>query len=298
MDALQAAVRSRMPIPDQVGIGLRGPHHDFVINNPGCARWLEVHPENYMSYGVMRNDLDVIARDFPLSFHSVGLSLGSVDQPDPHHLDALRELTSRFQPGFVSDHLSWSRVGGVHIPDLLPLPYSAEALSVVARNVDIVQSALRRQILIENPSQYVSLMPAQMSEAEFLGELVKVTGCGVLLDINNIQVSAVNSGIEPVSRLYDFLNHLPPACICEMHLAGHTSTELENGRVLLLDDHGSRVCDEVWELFDVTVAILGPRPTLIEWDTHIPAFDVLQDEAGTAQRVIDQFVSGRHDVAC
>ena len=220
--------------------------------------------------------------------HATGLSLGSADGLDDEHLADIAELCRRIEPGLVSDHLSWSAAGGLHLPDLLPLPYSEEALAVVARNVDQVQTALGRQILIENPSIYLAFADSDLSEAGFLGELVRVSGCGVLLDINNVVVTAGNLGEAPADRLAALLDHVPAAAIGEIHLAGHAIRLLDDGTPLRIDDHGSPVGPETWSLFETVIRRLGPRPTLIEWDTDIPAFDVLHAEAATAQSILDQ----------
>jgi hypothetical protein len=207
-------------------------------------------------------------------------------------------LVARYQPRLVSDHLSWSASDGIHLPDLLPLPYDTETLSLFAASVDRVQSALQRQILVENPSLYLSL-PQSLSEAEFLGEIVRRTGCGVLLDVNNIYVSAVNRGADPDSQLRDYLDRIPGHSIGEIHLAGHTTrTDAQGGRQCI-DDHGSQVCGPVWQLFRTVVTAVGARPTLIEWDTRLPAFEVLQGEARVAQWILERApVEHLRAVAC
>jgi hypothetical protein len=269
------------------GIGLRLPHHRAAIEQRPPVRWFEIHAENYMSCGVAATELEQISRDYPLSIHAVGLSLGSAGGPDPKHLERLRELVARFEPCLVSDHLSWSAVDGVHFPDLLPLPYTEESLDVFATSVDRAQSALRREILIENPSKYLPLAQA-MSEADFLAEIVRRTGCGVLLDINNIYVSARNGGRDPGSDLFECLEKIPPESIGELHLAGHAVVTGPEGREQRIDDHGSHVCGEVWKLFRVAVETLGARPTLIEWDTRLPSFEVLTAEADLAQWILEE----------
>jgi hypothetical protein len=259
--------------------------------------WLEAHPENYLGFGVAADDLEAIRRDYPLSLHATGLSLGSADGLDAEHLADIAELCRRIHPGLVSDHLSWSAGGGLHLPDLLPLPYDDEALAVVARNVDQVQSALGRPILIENPSTYLAFADVSLSEAQFLGELVKTAGCGVLLDVNNIEVSAGNLGEPPAERLRRLLDCVPATAIGEIHLAGHALRRLDNGSVLRIDDHGSPVSPAVWSLFEAVVARIGPRPTLIEWDTDIPAFEVLEAEAATAQSILAPIMRRRGHAA-
>jgi uncharacterized protein (UPF0276 family) len=282
------ATRPEHPIPARAGIGLRFPHHRFVLAEQPDVAWFEIHPENYLGEGVVADDLETVRRDYPLSLHATGLSLGSADGLDAEHLAAIAALSRRIEPGLVSDHLSWSAGGGLHLPDLLPLPYSEEALAVIARNLDQVQTALGRQILIENPSAYMAFADSALSEAEFLGELVRVSGCGLLLDVNNIAVSAGNLGEAPASRLGQLLGHVPAAAIGEIHLAGHAVRRLADGDVLRIDDHGSPVSPAVWALFETVVSRIGLRPALIEWDTDIPAFDVLVGEARAAQSVLDR----------
>jgi uncharacterized protein (UPF0276 family) len=255
-----------------------------------AADWLEVHPENYMSAGPAARELDIIRRDHALSLHAVGLSLGSADGVSREHLARLSEMIARYAPGLVSDHLSWSSIEGVHFPDLLPLPYTEEALEVVTRNLDQAQTALRRTLLVENPSTYFEVSLSSMSEAEFLGELSRRSGCSVLLDLNNIYVSARNHGVDPRARLQAYLKAIPAEAIEEIHLAGHAVHRLGNGRDLRIDDHGSRVSDGVWWLYQTTIATIGARPTLIEWDSDLPAFDVLQAEAAKAQAVLDLLI--------
>jgi uncharacterized protein (UPF0276 family) len=289
---LPASKRRSAPIPARAGIGLRLPHHDWVLERHPNIAWLEVHPENYMTDGSASEELERIAHDYPLSLHAVGLSLGSPAGPDAQHLARLKQMVARYQPGSVSDHLSWSASDGIHLPDLLPLPYTEEALAVFATNVERVQETLARPILVENPSRYMSLPHSTLTEAEFLEQVVQRTGCGVLLDINNIYVTARNCGADPESQLREYLQRLPGSSIGELHLAGHSASGHR-----LIDDHGSQVCTEVWQLFRTSVATLGARPTLIEWDTRLPSFETLQDEARAAQRIMT--TAGQLDaVAC
>ena len=203
------------PIPAQAGIGLRFPHHDHVLAAPGATAWLEVHPENYLGQGVAGDILTSMRADYPLSLHATGLSLGSADGVDRAHLAAIAELCRRLQPGLVSDHLSWSAAGDLHLPDLLPLPYTREALDVCARNIEAVQAALGRTILIENPSVYLAFAQNEMDESEFLAALSRRTGCGILLDINNIAVSAANWAGTP-GALAALLDAVPAAAIGEI----------------------------------------------------------------------------------
>jgi len=271
------------PVPAGVGIGLRLPHHRWVLEHAPAAAWLEVHPENYMRNGTFEAELDLVRRDHPLSLHAVGLSLGSVDGVSREHLRRLAALLVRYEPALISDHLSWSAVDGVHFPDLLPLPYTEEALHVVVDNIHSVQSELKRPILVENPSSYLQIAESSLTEPEFLGELVRRCGCEVLLDVNNICVSAHNRGENPLDVLASFLRYLPLGCVGEIHLAGHATLALEHCAVdLRIDDHGSRVSDEVWQLYAHAVGALGSRPTLIEWDKNLPEFAILREEADKA----------------
>jgi uncharacterized protein (UPF0276 family) len=274
------------PIPAQAGIGLRTPHHDHVLANPQAAAWLEVHPENYLGEGIAAELLMQVRECYPVSLHATGLSLGSADGVDDDHLAAIAELCRRIEPGLVSDHLSWSAAGGLHLPDLLPLPYSRQAQDVFAGNIETVQAALGRTILIENPSVYLSFQDNAMSEGEFLAGLVRRTGCGVLLDINNIAVSAANLGEAPMTRLHEMLAQIPAAAIGEIHLAGHAVRDLADGGQVCIDDHGSPVSETVWRMFDAVIRHIGARPALIEWDTAIPAFAVLSEEAAKADTLM------------
>ncbi|HEX4534158.1 MAG TPA: DUF692 domain-containing protein [Rhizomicrobium sp.] len=269
-------------IPAVAGIGLRFPHHDIALSGDADARWFEVHPENYLGRGVAGEILMQVREHYPLSLHATGLSLGSADGVDADHLAAIADLCARVQPGLVSDHLSWSAAGSVHVPDLLPLPYTGEALDVFVRNIDRVQSALGRSILIENPSVYLAFADSEMEESEFLGALVRRSGCGMLLDVNNVAVTASNLGGDAVQRLNAILSCVPADSIGEIHLAGHAVKTLPDGTRLCIDDHGSPVSGEVWDLFSTVVRRIGARPALIEWDTDIPAFEILAREAAMA----------------
>jgi len=285
------------PIPASAGVGLRFPHHRRVLAGEARAAWFEVHPENYLGEGVVAQTLADIRRDTPVCLHATGLSLGSAGGVDEDHLAAIAALARRIQPGLISDHLSWSAAGGVHLPDLLPVPYTHEALDVFARNIDRVQTALRRPILVENPSVYLAFAASEMREGEFLAALARRSGCGVLLDINNVAVSAANLGEAPALRLRRMLDDVPPAAIGEIHLAGHAVRDLGDGRQVHIDDHGSPVSDDVWALYADTIGRIGARPTLIEWDTALPAFDVLAAEAATADAVMAQAIEVRHAAA-
>jgi uncharacterized protein len=270
-------------VPLAAGIGLRAPHLDEILTTRPAIPWLEIHPENYLSGGPARRALELIRRDYPLSFHAVGLSLGSVDGVDPRHLKRLQALAERIEPALISEHLSWSTAGGVYLNHLLPLPYTEESLAVVCRNVDQVQAALGRRILVENPSLYLRFRHSPIPEPEFLNELARRTGCGLLCDVNNIHVTAHNLEFDPVA----YLKTLQSAVVGEIHLAGHARNDAD-GQTILIDDHGSRVPSDVWQLFSQALAHLGRQPTLVEWDTAIPALDVLLDEARVAERYLTE----------
>jgi uncharacterized protein len=268
------------------GIGLRQPHYrEALARAPGLG-FVEVHSENFfLEGGAAMHALERVRAAWPVSLHGVGLSLGSADTLADHHLAKLKRLVERVQPALVSEHLSWGAVGGVHFNDLLPLPHSAEALALLADRVDRVQSELKRRILIENLSAYVEYRDSEMTETAFLAELSRRTGCGLLLDVNNLYVNAVNFGFDPVARLAE----LPGEAIAEMHLAGHTAAA-----GCLIDTHGARVCAAVWSLYEQACRRFGPRPTLIEWDTDLPALDVLLDEAASAAAIAQGAMEASH----
>ncbi|MDK4732080.1 DUF692 domain-containing protein [Rhizobium sp. CNPSo 3490] len=262
------------PVPTAAGIGLRSQHIGEMLSRRPAAGWLEVHAENYMGGSAAVEALERLRESYPLSVHGVGLSLGSSSGLDRDHLERMRKLCLRFQPGLVSEHLAWSAADGAYLNDLLPLRYDAEALAIVTANVSRLQDTLQRRVYIENLSAYVAFEDSTMTEAEFLVELVRLTGCGLLLDINNVHVSACNLGFDSKA----FIDQLPACAIGEIHLAGHAINEVE-GDIVLIDDHGSRVPPAVWSLYAHAIRKIGPRPTLIEWDTDVPALDVLLGEA-------------------
>ena len=279
-------------VPAAAGVGLRFPHHGAALTPTPGVGWLEVHPENYLDDAGARLHLLRVRERLPLSLHAVGLSLGSTAGVSREALERLRTLVALVQPGLVSDHLSFSTVGGSYLPDLFPLPYTDEALSVVAANVAQVQDALGRPILLENPSVYLSATAVDLGEAEFLAALVRRTGCGILLDVNNVFVTASNTGQEPKALLAAYLEHLPVGAAGEIHLAGHATLPLRDGGKVLIDDHGSRVCPEVWALYHQALDTLGPVPTLVEWDTAVPEWEVLAAEAQHAQQSLNVLPAG------
>lgn len=259
----------------------------FASGEPDVAPgidWVEVHSENFFAPGGPRiAQLEAVRESYALSCHGVGLSLGSAEGLDANHLSKLRTLVERFEPGLVSEHLSFSVVDGVYVNDLLPLPYTEEALAKTAENIDHAQTALGRQILVENPSSYLTFKESAVPEWEFLAALVEQTGCALLLDINNIYVSAQNNGLDAQA----YLRGIPTAAVQEIHLAGHL-VDGDGSDRLLIDTHGDVVADPVWALYEQALERFGPRPTLIEWDTDIPDLNVLLAEAKTAQHLLDQ----------
>jgi uncharacterized protein (UPF0276 family) len=266
----------------QAGIGLRALHLAEIERDRPATGFLEIHAENYLSPSPATQAIDRLRAHYVLSVHAVGLSLGAVDGPDEAHLARVAALVKQLQPAWVSDHLSWSTSGGRYFNDLLPLPYTEEALDLVVRNLGRVQESLGRPIAIENPSCYLAFAHSTLSEPEFLTELARRSGCSLLLDVNNVMVTAHNLGLDP----RDWLDGLPAAAINQYHLAGHAVNDAD-GRPILIDDHGSRVGEDVWALYGEVVRRFGRRPTLIEWDTDIPAVSVLLDEAGRADRVAE-----------
>lgn len=264
-------------LPARVGIGLRAPHYAGLAERRPPLAFLEAHSENFFGGGAAVAWLERMRALYPLSLHGVGLSLGSCDPLDERHMARLDALVRRFEPLFVSEHLSWSSFGGRHANDLLPLPFSEEAIAHVAGRIGAMQDRLGREILVENVSAYVRLDPSAMPEWAFVSEVVRRAGCKLLLDVNNVWVNAVNHGFDPA----DFLAAIDPASVAEIHLAGH-----ERAEGLLVDTHAAPVADEVWALYARAIARLGPKPTLIEWDADIPPLDVLLAEAGRAEAVL------------
>ncbi|HYB40961.1 MAG TPA: DUF692 domain-containing protein [Candidatus Methylomirabilis sp.] len=273
---------SRLDGRRRAGIGLRGPHVAEIMASRPPLPWLEVHAENYMGGGSAVAALEQIRGQYPVSVHGVGLSLGTADGLDRRHLSRLRALVGRIDPWLVSEHLSWSTVGVGYLNHLLPLPYTEESLDLFARHVEEAQEAIGRRLLIENPSGYLRFRHSPIPEPEFLAEVARRTGCGLLCDVNNIFVTASNLSLDAIG----YLDALPRAAIGEIHLAGHTRNDAD-GQTILIDDHGSPVSEAVWQLYAHALRRLGPIPTLIEWDTDLPALGILIDEAWAADRVAD-----------
>jgi len=287
--------RPRSPCPGEraadahpvlsAGIGLRAQHHGEILARCPSVGWFEAHSENYFGAGgAQRAQLARIRSHYPLSLHGVGLSLGSTDPLNTNHLREVKRLVREFEPVLVSEHLSWSSVGGRYLNDLLPLPYTDEALRHTAARIADVQDALGRQILIENISSYLQFECSDVPEWEFLAALVWESGCAILLDVNNLYVNSMNHGFDAYSYLYG----IPTAAVQEFHLAGHTLTR-RGGRDIRIDTHSRHVASEVWDLYGMALQHFGPRPTLIEWDADIPALSVLEAEAAKADAMMEPF---------
>lgn len=269
----------------QVGVGLRSPHLDYFVEQKPQLSWLEIHSENYFQpYSKARQQLHLLANHYQISCHGIGLSLGSVERVSQQHLTQLRSLINDIEPFLVSDHLSWSQTGGHYFNDLLPLPYTEEALKVFCRNVEEVQDAIQRPLLIENPSSYLKFNHSTIREWEFLTEVQKRTECRLLLDLNNIHVSAFNHGFDSV----EYINAIPEHTVDEIHLAGFTVKQLDQGEIWI-DTHSRPVSDEVWQLYQYWLKSYGERHTLIEWDLDIPEPEVLLNEASKASQQLQRW---------
>ena len=269
-------------LPCSAGIGLRAPHYREVLHMLPHLNWVEVHSENFFGGGASLHTLQKVREHYPVSLHGVGMGLASADPLDCEHLDALQRLCNTIAPASVSEHLCWNASGGTVINDLLPFPYTIEALIHVSARIEQVQEKLGRQLLVENLSSYLSFTHSEMSEGEFLAELVKRTGCAILFDVENLYVNVRNLGVDAEA----FIRALPADAVKEYHLAGYS---VRDG--CLIDTHDCPVHDEVWSLYETALHRIGPRPTLIEWDSDIPALQVLMDEANKAQ----QYMETAHD---
>jgi uncharacterized protein len=281
-----------MTLPFSTGISLKPQHYDAVLSGEspsGRPAWVEVHPQNYFGTpdswggGPSHKWLTAIAEICPLSFHSVGLSLGSAEGLNEHDLNKLAALCERYSPASVSDHISFSGNASDRFADLLPIPYTNASLDHFSAQVLRVQDRLKRVILLENPSRFLAFQGDEMSEMEFIEQLITRTGCGLLFDINNVEVSATNLGYDPVA----YVDAINPDWVGEIHLAGHAVEQHESGP-LLIDDHGSPVTDVTWSLYSRFIARAGVKPTLIEWDTDVPEYDVLMAEVAKAQAILDR----------
>lgn len=270
-------------IPASAGIGLRSLHYSEVLANHPPVAWFEVHSENYFGRGgAPVFYLEKIRADYPASLHGVGMSLGSVDTLDIQHLKQLKTLIERIEPGLISEHLSWNSFGGAFLNDLAPLAYTKEALFHLVERISRVQDYLGRQILIENPSSYLEYQQSTFSEHAFLAEVSRRSGCGILLDVNNVFVSCRNHGWN----IFEYLRGMPGNRVMEIHLAGHTVNRVSD-REILIDTHNWPVCAQVWQLYQTALRLIGPRPTLIEWDADLPPLQTLVEEAGKADALLE-----------
>jgi uncharacterized protein (UPF0276 family) len=266
-------------LPVRAGIGLRSPHIAELRRDRPAVAWIEVHSENYfVAGGPALAALDAIRADYPVSLHGVGLSLGSADGLDRGHVTRLKQLADRIEPAAISEHLCWGRIDGRHLNDLLPLPFTDEALTVCCDRIDAVQEAIGRPLLVENVAAYLRFTSDALAEWDFVAAVTRRTGCKLLFDANNIYVNAINHGFDPLV----YLAAIPGDAVAEIHLAGFDATG-----PCLIDTHGARVAPPVWSLYRATIQQFGPKPTLIEWDTDLPALEVLLDEARTAQAILE-----------
>ena len=274
---------ARRTLPLSPGVGYKPQHYSDIINGGGPLGWLEVHAENYMGDGGRPiAQLRHLSERFPISVHGVGLSIGAEGDLDQDHLARLKHLIGWLNPASFSEHLAWSTHDSHFLNDLLPLPYTEATLARVCSHIDEVQDTVGRQMLLENPSSYLAFAESTMSETDFLREVVKRTGCGLLLDVNNVFVSATNLGYSPQGYIDDY----PLEAVGEIHLGGHDEDEDETGAPLLIDSHGREVVDPVWALLDYTLAKSGPKPLLVEWDTDVPEWPVLAAEINRAQAAL------------
>jgi uncharacterized protein (UPF0276 family) len=279
------AFRFPFPVAGLAGTSFKHEHLSAILAEANQAGFFEVHAENYMGAGGPPHDaLTKIRRDYPISLHGVCMSIGGSQPLSQAHLARFKALVERYEPALVSEHLAWSTHEVTYFNDLLPLPYTQATLARVADHIDEVQQAIDRPILLENPSTYVVFPESTMSETDFIRELVRRTGCGLLLDVNNVFVSSTNHGYSALSYLADF----PLEHVGEIHLAGHAEQSDDEGELLLIDSHDGPVADAVWKLFDIVIGQCGPIPTLVEWDSDIPDWPVLKAEAAAAQAILDR----------
>lgn len=270
-------------LPARPGVGYKAQHYADIMASPGPLGWLEIHAENYMGDGGRPiAQLRHLAERFPISVHGVGLSIGGEDDLDTDHLARLKHLVGWLNPASFSEHLAWSTHDSHFYNDLLPLPYTTQTLTRVATHINQVQDVVGRQMLLENPSSYLAFAESTMSETDFLRELVARTGCGLLLDVNNVFVSATNLQTSPQA----YIDAFPLDAVGEIHLGGHDEDQDETGAPLLIDSHGKAVVDPVWALLDYTLAKSGPKPLLIEWDTDVPDWSVLSAEIARADAAL------------
>ena len=271
-------------LPHAPGVGYKPQHFQHILEDAGSVEWLEIHAENYMGDGGRPlAQLRHLSQRFAISVHGVGLSIGGASPLDPDHLARLKHLTDWLNPASFSEHLAWSTHDSHFYNDLLPLPYTNATLARVCEHIDLVQGLLGRQMLLENPSSYLAFAESTWEEPAFLHEIARRTGCGLLLDVNNVFVSATNLGYRP----QDYIDAYPIDLVGEIHLGGHDEDEDDHGAPLLIDSHGAAVVDPVWALLDYTLARSGPKPTLVEWDTDVPDWVVLEAEAARAAAALN-----------
>jgi uncharacterized protein len=290
-ESLASALRFPVyPIAALAGTSLKHEHLQTILGQEKQDGFFEVHAENYMGAGgPPHRALSRIREDYPLSLHGVCMSIGGPQPLDKAHLARFKSLVDRYEPALVSEHLAWSTHGSTFFNDLLPLPYTQTTLAHVASHISEVHDSIGRPILLENPSTYLIFPESTFSEADFIRELVRRTGCGLLLDVNNVFVSATNLGFSALDYLADF----PLEHVQEIHLAGHAEQADDEGGLLLIDSHDGPVADAVWKLFDIVIARRGPIPTLVEWDSDIPEWPVLRAEAIAAQAILDKYARAR-----
>ena len=270
-------------LPAKAGVGYKPIHFDGIGQDPGPVAWFEIHAENYMGDGGPPHaQLRALRENYPISCHGVGLSIGSEGPLDTDHLARLKHLIGWLEPAMFSEHLAWSTHDDIFYNDLLPAPYTDETLRRVTEHIDQMQNYLGRQILIENPSTYIAFANSTWLEVDFMAELAKTTGCGLLFDVNNVFVSATNHGYSP----QEYIRAYPLDRVQEIHLAGHAIDKDDHERPLLIDAHDRRVCSDVWELYKLSLSLTGPLPSLIEWDAEIPAWPVLAAEAAIADKIL------------
>jgi uncharacterized protein (UPF0276 family) len=274
-----------LPVADSAGTSFKHEHLNAILAEGPQAGFFEVHAENYMGAGgPPHQTLERIRRDHPISLHGVCMSIGGPQPLEQAHLARFCALVERYEPALISEHLAWSTHETTYFNDLLPLPYTQATLAHVCEHIDQAQAAIGRRILIENPSTYVAFASSTMSETDFIRAVAHRTGCGLLLDVNNVFVSATNHGYAALDYLTDF----PLGEVAEIHLAGHTQQSDDEGELLLIDSHDKPVADAVWKLYEIVISGCGPVPTLIEWDSHIPAWPILRAEAAAAQTILDR----------
>lgn len=285
MTSIETTRFPAFPLDGRAGASLKPEHLRAIHANAASVGFFEVHAENYMGAGGPPHAaLSAIREKWPVSLHGVCMSLGGAGPLDKEHLRRFKSLVERYQPALVSEHLAWSTHETTYYNDLLPLPYTPATLAHVAAHIDEMQEAIGRPILLENPSTYLLFSESTLPETDFLRELVRRTGCGLLLDVNNVFVSATNHGYSPIEYLGDF----PLEHVGEIHLAGHAEQEDDEGALLLIDSHDGPVADAVWKLYEIVISQCGPIPTLVEWDSEIPEWPVLKAEATAAQAILDR----------